>query len=41
MIDSVPQTEADALAELRTLHDDPAWLAAATAYWRANVLTRH
>jgi catechol 2,3-dioxygenase-like lactoylglutathione lyase family enzyme len=41
VIDSVPQTEADALAELRTLYDDPAWLAAATAYWRANVLTRH
>ncbi len=40
VIDSVPQSEDDALAELRTLHDDPAWLEKATAYWRPGVLTR-
>jgi catechol 2,3-dioxygenase-like lactoylglutathione lyase family enzyme len=40
VIDSVTQSEEHALAELRTLHDDPAWIENATAYWRKNVLTR-
>jgi catechol 2,3-dioxygenase-like lactoylglutathione lyase family enzyme len=33
VIESVPQTAEDALAELRTLNDDPAWLETATAHW--------
>lgn len=40
VIESVPQTAADALAELRTLSDDPVWLERATAYWRETALTR-
>ena len=40
VIDSVTQSEAAALAELRTLSDDPEWLQRTTAYWRQNVLTR-
>jgi catechol 2,3-dioxygenase-like lactoylglutathione lyase family enzyme len=39
VIDSVPQSAADALAELRTLNDNPAWLDRVTAYWRAPALT--
>ena len=39
VIESVPQSERDALAELRTLNDDPAWLERATAYWRRAALT--
>jgi len=34
VIESVPQTAADALAELRTLNDDPAWLERATTHWK-------
>jgi catechol 2,3-dioxygenase-like lactoylglutathione lyase family enzyme len=34
VIDSVPQTQSEAIAELRTLHDDDAWLERATANWR-------
>jgi catechol 2,3-dioxygenase-like lactoylglutathione lyase family enzyme len=40
VIDSVPQSADDALAELRTVDDDPAWLERATAYWRQAALTR-
>jgi catechol 2,3-dioxygenase-like lactoylglutathione lyase family enzyme len=40
VLDSVGQSEANALAELQTLSDDPAWLRSAAAYWRQNVLTR-
>jgi hypothetical protein len=39
VLDSVPQSAADALAELRTLNDNPAWLDRVTAYWRAPALT--
>jgi catechol 2,3-dioxygenase-like lactoylglutathione lyase family enzyme len=39
VIDSVPQTERDALAELRTLNDDPAWLECAMTHWRQGALT--
>ncbi len=34
VIDSVPQSEHDARAELQTLSDDPEWVDGATAYWR-------
>jgi len=34
VLDSVPQTAAEALEELRSLNDDPAWLEEATAYWK-------
>jgi catechol 2,3-dioxygenase-like lactoylglutathione lyase family enzyme len=40
VIDSVPQTHAEALEELRTVSDDPAWLERSTAYWRQNAVTR-
>jgi catechol 2,3-dioxygenase-like lactoylglutathione lyase family enzyme len=40
VIESVPQTQGEALAELRTLNDDPAWLENATAYWRKPAFTR-
>ncbi len=34
VIDSVPQAAEDALEELRSLSDDPAWLEEATRYWK-------
>jgi len=40
VIDSVPQTRAEALAELRTLEDDQAWLERATGYWRQEAVSR-
>lgn len=36
---SVPQTRADALAELQTLNADPAWLDGATAHWEVEPVT--
>ena len=39
VIDSVPQTEREALEELRTLCDDPAWVERAAAHWSAGALT--
>jgi catechol 2,3-dioxygenase-like lactoylglutathione lyase family enzyme len=38
VIESVPQTEHDALSELRTLNDDTAWLERATAFWKQSAL---
>jgi catechol 2,3-dioxygenase-like lactoylglutathione lyase family enzyme len=38
VLPSVEQSRADALAELRTVNDDPAWLERATAYWTANAV---
>jgi catechol 2,3-dioxygenase-like lactoylglutathione lyase family enzyme len=39
VIDSVPQSERDALAELRTLNDDPAWLERTMTHWRHGAFT--
>jgi catechol 2,3-dioxygenase-like lactoylglutathione lyase family enzyme len=36
VIDSVPQSEDDARAELQTLSDDPEWIERAVAYWQRN-----
>jgi catechol 2,3-dioxygenase-like lactoylglutathione lyase family enzyme len=41
VIDSVPQTRSDALAELRQLNDDPEWLERVTAAWPPPALTHH
>lgn len=39
VIDSVAQTRSQAVTELRTLHDDAAWLERVTAAWRRGALT--
>jgi catechol 2,3-dioxygenase-like lactoylglutathione lyase family enzyme len=39
VIESVPQSEHDARAELQTLCDDPDWLERATAYWKQPAVT--
>ena len=38
VLPSVAQSREDALAELRSLNDDPAWLERVTAYWTANAV---
>jgi catechol 2,3-dioxygenase-like lactoylglutathione lyase family enzyme len=40
VLDSVPQTEREALAELRTLNDDPVWLQSALAFWQRRPVGR-
>ena len=40
VIDSVPQAHAEALAELRTVDEDPEWLERATSYWRQEAGSR-
>ena len=39
VLESVTQSRSEALAELRTLYDNPAWLDRVTAYWRAPAFT--